>query len=240
MFGTLVNAAAVVAGTLIGMLLKKGISERIHQSLNKMLGISTILIGISGVLSSSTTVNANGKFESSDTLLMIVSLSVGMLIGEMLNLDERLNGLGAMLERKLKLQGAAKGFVDASIIFCVGAMAVVGSLQDGLGRGSEILLIKSTLDFTVCIILASSLGAGVALSAVSVLIYQGSIALLAGFLQPILEYGSLLDQICMVGYAIVMCIGINFLEPNKIKTANTLPAIFVPIVYNLPFMLKVF
>ena len=129
------------------------------------------------------------------------------------------------------------GYISASVLFCVGAMTIMGAIQDGLGQGYSILLTKSSLDFIASIILAASLGVGVLCSALTVLLYQGGLTLLAGVLQGVLA-GALLDQLCMVGYAIVLCIGINFFGVVKIKTASLLPALLVPLLYNVPMLLK--
>ena len=226
MNGTIVNAAAIAAGSLIGLILKKGISKRFEDSVNKALGLSVLLLGLNGVISSMFTAE-NGILSSSGTLLLIISLVVGVLAGEALKIEDRLNGLGDFLGAKLKQSDFSLGFVNASLIFCVGAMAIIGSVNDGLKGDSSVLYIKSLLDFTSAIILSATMGIGVIFSAVSVLLYQGLLTLSAGFIGPLLS-DMLLNQICMVGYVLVMCIGINFLGLTKIKTANFLPALLIP------------
>jgi len=238
MTGTIINTAAVIAGGCIGLGIKKGLPEHINQAVTYMLGLSTAIIGLNGILSTMLTVNAEtGRVSSSGELLLLASLAIGTLLGELLHIEERLNGAGDLIEKKVGAGNFSKGFISASVLFCAGAMTIMGSIQDGLGPGFTILLTKSSLDFIAAIILASSLGIGVPCSALTVLVYQGALTLLAGTLREVLV-GALLDQLCMVGYGIVLCIGINFFGVVKIKTANLLPALLVPVLYNLLIPLK--
>ena len=238
MTGTIINVFAVIVGGCIGLCIKKGLPERINQAVTYMLGLSTSIIGLNGILSTMLTVDAaTGRISSSGELLLLGSLAAGTLLGELLHIEERLNGAGDVIERKLRAGNFSKGFISASVLFCAGAMTIMGSIQDGLGQGYTILLTKSSLDFIAALILASSLGVGVPCSALTVLLYQGALTLLAGTLRGVLV-GTLLDQLCMVGYGIVLCIGINFFGVVKIKTANLLPAHLFPILYNLLIPLK--
>lgn len=238
MTGTLVNTVAVLAGGCIGLGLRRGLNERVQQTVTTMLGLSTGIIGLNGLLALMLTADtATGKISSGGEMLLLVSLAAGGALGELLGIEDGLERVGDRVERRLGASNLSKGFISASILFCVGAMTVVGALNDGLTGDSSILFIKSTLDFIAAIILASTLGIGVLLAAVTVLVYQGGLTLCAGLLAPYLT-GALLDQICMVGYAIVICIGINFFGVVKIKTANLLPALLVPVVYNMLMLLK--
>lgn len=230
MTGTLVNAAAVVVGGGLGLVLKKGLPERLEKAITKMLGLSVLIIGLNGIITSMITVQPDGKLASSGELLLLASLVIGVVLGEQLDIDGRLDRMGQYIESRAKADGFSKGFISASLIFCIGAMAIIGSLNDGLRGDSSVLFIKSALDFIASIILASSLGFGVMFSAIPVLLYQGAITLAADWIAPLIS-DDLLSIICMVGYAIVACIGINFLEFTKIKTANLLPALLVPVVY---------
>ena len=230
--------AAIVAGALLGMAVKKGIPHRIEENLTRIQGLAVGLIGLNGVIASMFTVDADGGISDNGGLLLLVSLVVGCVVGELLRIDDHLNGFGTFVEKKINIQGFSQGFITASIITCVGAMSIVGALNEGLTGDSEVLLVKSTLDFVTCLVLASSLGIGVAFAAVPTLIYQGAITLGAGFLSPYISQ-ELLDMICMVGYAIVICIGLNLLLDAKIRTANLLPAILVPVLNNLLNMLKI-
>lgn len=230
MTGTLVNAAAVIIGGLIGLILKKGIKEAYTDGINKVLGLSVLIIGLNGVISNMFTVS-DGKLSSSGELLLIVFLVVGTLIGEMLKLDDRFSRFCKGIETKFKSEGFASGFINGTVLFCVGAMSIIGSINDGLTGDSSILLVKSALDFVNAIIFGATLGYGVIFVFIPIIIYQGGISLLAGALSGILQ-GELLTQICMVGYAIIMAIGLNFILVKKFKTLNMVPALILPVVYH--------
>lgn len=232
MLGTIVNAAAIAAGGLAGVLLKKGIKESWSESINKAMGIAIAVIGINGVISNMVTVSGDGKLSSSGELLLAVSLIVGTFIGEVLKLNDRMEKVSAKIEKKLAVNGFAASFMNASILFCVGAMAIIGSLQDGLNGDHTILFAKAVLDLVNAVIFGATLGIGVVFSAIPVFIYQGAITLLAGVLSPYLQ-GELLTQICYVGYAIIIAIGVNYLIRDKIKVLNMLPSILVPVVWML-------
>lgn len=229
MTGTLVNAAGIVIGGLIGTLLKKGIKDSYAASINKALGLAVLVIGINGIISNMITVE-NGKLSSSGELLLVVFLVIGTFAGELLKLDERFSRFCKGIESKFNTEGFSAGFVNGTALFCIGAMAIVGSINDGLRGDSSVLFVKSALDFVSAIIFGSTLGWGVIFSAIPVLLYQGGISLLAGALSGVLQ-GELLVQICSVGYAIIMAIGFNFLLKEKFRTLNMLPALFLPVVY---------
>ena len=206
MTGTLVNAAAIAAGGCVGLLLKKGVKGSHQDSINKALGVAVLVLGLNGVISSMFTVNADGTLASSGELLLIISLVLGTLAGEALRIDDRLNGLSGLVERRLHLSGFAQSFVNGALIYCVGAMAIIGALNDGLRGDASVLYIKSLLDGISSVVLGATLGPGVIFAALPVLVYQGAISLLAGALEPFLA-GELLGQICGVGYCLVLCIG---------------------------------
>ena len=230
MTGTLVNCAAVIIGGLIGLLLKKGIKESYTVGINKSLGLAVLVIGINGVIANMFTAQ-NGKLSSSGELLLIVFLVVGTLIGELLKLDDRFNRFCGKVDSKFKNGGFASGFINGTILFCVGAMSIIGSINDGLTGDSSVLFVKSALDFVNAVIFGATLGFGVIFTCIPMLIYQGGISLLAGTLSSILQ-GELLEQVCMVGYAIIMAIGFNFFLEKKFKTLNMVPAIILPVVYH--------
>ncbi len=230
MTGTLVNCVAVIIGGLIGLLLKKGIKESYAQGINKSLGIAVLIIGLNGVISNMFTIE-NGRLKSSGELLLIVFLVIGTLIGEILKLDDRFNSFCKKIDSKFKDGGFASGFINGTILFCVGAMSIIGSLNDGLTGDSSVLFVKSALDFVNAVIFGATLGFGVIFVCIPMLIYQGGISLLAGSLSGILQ-GDLLTQICMVGYAIIVAIGFNFFLEKKFKTLNMVPAILLPVAYH--------
>ena len=228
--GTIVNSVAILAGGLLGLLIKRGLSKRIEEIAMKLLGISIFLVGMEGVLSSMMAVDADGRLSASGSLLLIVSLVVGGVLGEAADIDAVLQRGGRLVEQRLGRDGFAKGFVNTSLIVCVGAMAVVGALNDGLTGDSSVLFIKAALDFVIAVVLGSTLGFGVPFACLPVLVYQGAITLAAGWVAPLVS-GELLDGICMVGYAIVLIIGTNFLGWTNIATANLLPALLGPVAY---------
>ncbi|MDD4850723.1 MAG: DUF554 domain-containing protein [Gemmiger sp.] len=227
MLGTLVNGAAIVAGGAVGLLAKKGIPIRMEDALHKAMGLAVVVIGLNGVITNMVSVTANGTLSSSGELILVFSLVLGVFVGECLRIEEHLNGLGRLVEDKLHLSGFAASFVSGTLIYCVGAMAIIGSINDGLRGDHSVLFVKSTLDGISSIVLGATMGPGVIFSCLPVMLYQGAITLLSGALQNLLV-GALLNQICAVGYVLVACIGINFMGSYKIKTANFLPALLVP------------
>lgn len=219
LLGTIVNAAAVVAGTLIGTLLGKAIPRRLGDSVMKALALCTIFIA------------AGGLGDGEKPLVVIFSMVLGVLIGEGLDLDGRINRFGDRLSRRFKKEGGVsltEGFVTASLLFCVGAMTVMGALQSGLSLDHSTLYAKSLMDFCSAIVFASTLGIGVALSGVSVFVIQGGIALLASVVAPYLE--SSLGEMNCVGSLLLLALALNLLGLTKIKVMNYVPAIFLPIL----------
>ncbi len=230
--GTLINAALIVLGGVFGLVFKKAVSKQMEYSIHKATGIAVVVIGICGVLSAMLKADPDGNISSSGELILVVSLVLGTFMGELLKLEDRLNSGCKWIENKFKMSGFAAGFITSTMIYCVGAMAIVGSINDGLLGDSSTLITKGILDGVTSVVLAASLGYGVLFSAIPILLYQGGMTLLAGLLDKVLV-GDLLNNICMVGYALVMCIGVNFLYngDNKIKTVNMLPSLLVPVVY---------
>ncbi|MCX7708505.1 MAG: DUF554 domain-containing protein [Clostridia bacterium] len=230
--GTIVNAVAVIVGGTVGSFIKNGLPERFKTTIIQAIGLSVAIIGISGTLSGITKVVPGDKLDR--IMLMIFSLVIGGLIGELINIEDKLDKMGAWFQRKL-VKGEsnfAEGFVTASLIYCVGAMAIVGSLEDGLTGSTSTLFAKSILDGVSAVIFAATMGIGVAFSALPVFLYQGSITLLAGFIKPWLT-DAVINQMSLVGSVLIMAIGINILEIKKIKVGNLLPSIFVPFVYYI-------
>ena len=222
MIGTLVNTLAAVVGGLLGSLLKKGIPERFADLVQKGLALCVLYIGIKGSL------------VGTNTLVTILSLVLGAILGELMNIDGAIERLGAWAQRKLSKGGSrlGEGFVTASLLFCVGSMAVVGSLQSGLTGNHETIFTKSMLDFVSAIILASTLGLGVCLSGAFVLVYQGAIVLLARWAAPILSDYVVAEMSC-AGSLLIVALGLNMLGITKLKVANLLPAMFLPIILCL-------
>ena len=235
MTGTLINVASIMVGALIGVALKKRISGRITDPILKVLGVVIAVIALNGIIGAMFFADpATGVLSPSGSFLLLISMVIGCLVGELARIDDRINAFAKRVEDRIGADGFAKGFVAGSLLFPVGAMAVIGPLYDGLMGDISILLIKSALDFTTAIVLASTLGIGVLFAAIPVFLFQGSITLLAGAIDPFVST-ALLNTFYMVGYTVVLCIGINFFTDAKIKAANLLPSLLVPIVYYFVF-----
>lgn len=224
MLGTIVNCVAIFVGCIVGLFIKGKMTTKISNTIMNGLALCVIYIGISGAL------------KGEDTIQMIICIAVGALIGEVIDIDKRLVKLGDYFEKKVKKKSdtisVSEGFVTSSLLFCVGAMAVVGSLESGLKGDNTTLLAKSMLDGISSVIFASTLGIGVMLSVLSVFIYQGTITMAAGFLSGILST-TVITNMSVVGSLLMIGLGLNMLEVTKIKVANLLPAIFIPIIFGL-------
>jgi len=234
MVGFLVNAAAVAIGSVIGLLFRKVVKKEYCDSVLKIMGVAVIVIGALGIIENTITIDSNAV-SFSGTMLLIISLAIGMFIGELLKIDTHLNNFSQSIEKKLKKGNISEGFLGATLIYCVGAMTIVGSLNDTLGD-PEMIYIKSLLDGITSIVLASTMGFGVLLSSIAVLVVQGLLTLvfaLIGNSLNINDHMELIKYLGMVGNAMVLMIGLNFIMTNKIKVANTLPALLIPIVYYL-------
>ncbi len=226
MLGTYVNTVVIIIGSIFGLLIKKGLKEKYKTIIMHGVSLSVLFIGISTTL--------NGILNGGEPILFIISLVVGGVIGEWIDIDNRLHKLGDYLQSKVGTgeHNIAKGFVTASLIFCIGTMAILGSLESGLQGKHDMLYAKSVLDGVTSIILTSTLGIGVAFSAFAVLIYQGSITLLAKFIEPILTT-EIIREISIIGGILIFSLGLSLLDIKKIKTANLLPAILIPPIYYL-------
>ncbi|MCI8373910.1 MAG: DUF554 domain-containing protein [Lachnospiraceae bacterium] len=221
MTGAVVNALAVFVGSAVGLLLKKGLPERMGDSVMKALSLCVIYIGISGA------------FEGENVLITIISMAVGTVIGELLNLNARIEGLGQLLQNRFQSKDSqvsvAEGFVTSSLLFCTGAMTIVGSLQSGLSLDHSTLFAKSLIDGIAAVVLASSLGFGVLFAGVLCLVYEGGLAVCAQFIAPFLTT-SVINEMTCVGSLLIMGVAINMLFKNKICVMNSIPAVFLPIL----------
>lgn len=222
MLGTIVNCLAILLGGGLGLLLKKGLPEKLSTTVMQGVGLVVVYIGISGAL------------KGENILLATIAMVAGGLLGTLLDLDGLVNRFAHWMERKLVKDPASagtfgEGFVNATLLFCVGAMAVVGSLNSGLSGDHAVLFTKSVLDGVSSVVFASAMGAGVLLSALPLLFYQGSITLLAQTLSPVLSTVAVNEMTC-VGSLLIIAIGLNLLKITNIKVMNFLPAIFLPIL----------
>lgn len=232
--GTIVNVLSVIAGSAIGLVFKGGIKQRFKATIMQALGLCTIFIGASGALKGIFVIK-DSSLETTGTMLMILSLVIGGIIGELINIEKWLDAFGEWIKVKVHAEGDNRfvdGFVTASLVICVGAMAVVGSLEDGLTGNASMLYAKSALDFVAVIIFASTLGIGVMFSAIPVALYQGSITLLARFIQPFLT-DQVISNMSFVGSILIFCIGINMCFGKKFKVGNLLPALIVVLIASL-------
>jgi len=224
MLGTVVNSLAVIVGGLIGVLFKNVIPEKISDALLKAAGLAVISVGIKLSL------------VGENLTLLIMSIIIGTAIGEIIDIEGKLDNLGALVERKMKNKQSniALGFITCTLVYCVGSMSIVGAIQSGLSGNHEILFSKALLDGITSISMAVSMGIGVVFSSISVFVYQGIITILARLVQSLLS-DVVIAEMTAVGGTVIMAIGLNFLEIKRIKVGNMLPAIFLPILYYLFF-----
>lgn len=221
MLGVITNTITVIIGSLIGMVFSKFISEKYTSSIMTAIGLCTIYIGI------------DGAFSGENTLVLILSLVLGTATGTLLDIDGAINRLGKFVENKLsgrKEVSVAQGFVTASLLFCIGSMTIVGSLNAGINGDNTLLFTKSVLDLISSCILASSLGIGVLCAASFVFVFQGALVLLAGLIGPLLSQAAQAELIC-TGSVMIIALGLNLIGVTKIKVANMLPALlFAPVI----------
>ena len=224
MFAVFVNMALVLVGSAVGLLLKNRFSERMGQAVMKGLGLCTMGIGMSSLL--------GGK----DTLCTIICVALGTILGEWLNIEKGMDDLGELLRRKLiKGEGNSRfveGFVNATVLYCVGAMSINGAIAAGINGDYSILISKSVMDMVSSITFAAAMGSGVPFAVIPILLYEGGLTLLAGVVGPYLS-AAVITEMSAVGGAIIVGIGLNLLEASKegIRVSNMLPAIFLPIAY---------
>ena len=235
--GALMNAGAIVAGGLLGKLCGSLIKERHQTSLQNACGVSTMFLGIAGAMEGMLSVQ-DGKILSVRGLFIVLCLTLGALIGEIINLEDGFERFGEWLKVKSGNagdQGFVNAFVTASLTVCIGAMAIVGSIQDGLHGDYSTLAVKSILDLIIILVMTSAMGKGCAFSAIPVLILEGGITLLARLIAPIMTDAALAN-LSMVGNILIFCVGLNLVWGKKIRVANLLPAIVLAVIGTyLPF-----
>jgi uncharacterized membrane protein YqgA involved in biofilm formation len=232
--GTIVNTVAVIVGGLLGMLLKNGVAKRFEKILMQALGLSTIFIGGGGVFQYMLVVE-NGNITTRGTILLIFSLVIGCILGQLLDIEAKMEKLGIKLKAAVGRQEDnrfVEGFVNASLIACVGAMAIVGAMQDGLSGNSSMLIAKSLLDFALVAILASSYGVGAVFSAIPIFVYQGAITVIAALFGTVIS-DVLIEELSFVGSALIFCVGVNLVREKTFRVANMLPALLIPIILEI-------
>ena len=225
MIGVIINVITVIIGSGIGLLLKKGIPERVSKAAMTGLGACTLYIGISGSLC------------GENTLILIASVVIGAVVGTLLDIDGAINRLAEKVEKRFSKNGTevsiAEGFVSATLLFCVGSMTVTGSIQAGVTGDNTVLITKAMLDMVSSMMLASSLGFGVMLSCVAVFAIQGGLVLVAEFIAPLMSTGAINEMTC-AGSLLIIMIGTNLMGLSKFKVADFLPAIVLaPVIWNI-------
>ena len=235
--GTIINTAAILVGGLLGALFGRFLSDSAQDTLTKVCGVSTLFIAVSGALEKMFAVE-NGVLVSSGSMLVVICLAIGAVIGEAMKIEDAFERFGQWLKVKsgnAKDPGFVNAFVTASLTVCIGAMAIVGSLEDGLTGDYSILATKAVLDLIIIVVMSCSLGKGAVFSAIPVAVFQGSITALAGLLRPLMTAAALAN-LSLVGNVLIFCVGINLVWDKRVKVANLLPAIVVAVIAAfLPF-----
>ena len=229
--GTIINAAAIVVGGLLGRLFGRFMKERFQDTLNKACGVSVLFIGIAGALEGMLSVREGG-IVSGRSMLIVACLTLGALLGEWIDLEDRLERFGEWLKIKTGNageRGFVDGFVTASLTVCIGAMAIVGAIEDGIFGDYSILATKAVLDFIIIMVMTCSMGKGCAFSAIPVAILQGSVTLLARLIRPVMTDAALAN-LSLIGSILIFCVGLNLVWGHKIRVANLLPAIVIAVI----------
>ena len=232
--GTIINVAAIVAGGAVGLLGGKWLTKGMQETLLRGMGVCVMVVGLAGALEQMLTVEG-GKLTSGGTMLLVVSMALGGLVGELLDLDGRMERFGVWLRAKSGSEGDNRfldAFIAATMTVCIGAMAVVGSVQDGIYGDYTILTAKALMDFVIILVMASSRGKGCLFSAIPVGIFQGSVTLLARLVEPLLTPAAL-GGLSLVGSVLIFCVGVNLIWKNTVRVANLLPALLVAAAYGL-------
>ena len=228
--GTIINCLAIVAGGLCGMLFGKFVNPRLQDGLTKTCGVSVLFIGIAGAMEKMLNVQGT-TLTGSGTMLVVGCLALGTLIGELVNIEAGFERFGVWLKQKTgnaKDGGFVDAFVSASFTVCIGAMAIVGAIQDGISGDWSILGAKAVLDLIIIMIMTCAMGKGCIFSAIPVAILQGSVTLLARLLQPLMTAAAL-ENLSMIGSVLIFCVGVNLVWGKKLRVANMLPAVLLAI-----------
>lgn len=228
--GAIVNTIVVIIAGILGLLLKKGINEKNEIGVIRALGVAIMFIGISGVVSKMLVFN-NGSFTLCGSMNLTISMSLGTLIGECFEIETKFESLGKVIKEKIKLEDSkfVVAFVNTSLSICIGAMAIIGAMEDGLVHNPSTLYTKSVIDFVIVTIFSATMGVGAIFSAIPILVIEGGITLLssacASFFTP-----QVIDAISMVGSVLIFCVGVNLVKPYQFKVANMLPALVVIVI----------
>lgn len=230
--GTIINVIGILAGGFIGLLFGKVMGERIQNSLMTATGVCVLFIGISGALEEMMTVS-QGRLNSGGSMMMIGCLVLGSLLGEWLNIEDRMEVFGTWLKGKTNSDGDVlfiEGFVNTSLTICIGAMAVVGAIQDGIMGDYSLLAAKAVLDFVIVIVMTASMGKGCIFAAIPVALFQGGITCLSGLIEPLMTEQAL-SNLSLTGSVLVFCVGVNLVWGKKVRVANMLPGIILAVLW---------
>ena len=226
--GTIINAALIITGGIIGIIFRHSMTHKLQETLMKANAVAVIFIGISGALAKMLTIN-NGVIETQGALMMIISLAFGAIIGELIDLEHKIEQFGEYLKKRTgnaKDRSFTNAFVTASLTVCIGAMAIVGAIEDGLYGDHSILIAKGILDFIIIMIMTASLGKGALFSFIPVGIFQGLVTIAASFAEKIATPAAM-NNLSLVGSILIFCVGVNLIWENTIRVGNVLPAIFI-------------
>ena len=229
--GTIINTAAILLGGLLGGLFGRFLTDKAQDTLNKVCGISTLFIALSGAMEGMLKVE-NGAIVSGGSMLVVICLALGAFFGELLNIEDGFERFGAWLKIKTgnaKDKGFVDAFVTASLTVCIGAMAIVGSIQDGIAGDYSILATKAVLDLIIIMVMTCSMGRGCVFSAIPVAVLQGSVTAMAGLVKPLMTETALAN-LSLVGNVLIFCVGVNLVWGKKIRVANLLPAIIFAVI----------
>ncbi|MBP3312584.1 MAG: DUF554 domain-containing protein [Butyricicoccus sp.] len=232
--GTTINVGGVILGGLAGLLFGKRLTPRFQDTLISATGVCIMFVGIGGAIEKMMTIS-DGHLVSGGTIMIVICFALGSLIGEAINIELRIEQFGEWIKRKTGNSGDIRfvnAFVTTSLTICIGAMAVVGSIQDGLSGDYSMLALKAVLDLLIVCVMAASLGKGCIFAAIPVGLFQGSITLLARFIQPIMTETAL-SNLSLTGSILIFCVGVNLIWEKKFKPANMLPSIVVAVVWAL-------
>lgn len=230
--GTMINAGAIILAGILGMLFGKVLKKGMQKTLMTATGLCVLFIGIGGALEEMLSIS-EGKLSSSGSMMMIGCFVAGTLLGEWLDIERRMEQFGAWLKVKTKSEGDSsfiEGFVTASLTVCIGAMAVVGAIQDGISGDYSLLAAKAVLDFIIIFIMTSSLGKGCLFAAIPVALFQGAFTLLARLIEPLMTKQAL-SNLSLTGSMLIFCVGVNLIWGKRIKVANMLPTIVFAVVW---------
>jgi len=234
--GTLANTAAILIGGAVGLLVGKRLADRYQKTIVACMSLAVMFVGVAGTIKEMLRANSEGRLEAHGALMLVISLSVGAVLGEWLDLDDKIERFGVWIRKVTRNEGDGlfvNAFVTASLTFCIGAMAIVGALEDGMRGDSSVLYLKSVMDGVFTIVLTASLGKGAMFSALPILLYQGAITLCSRMLTPILTADAM-SNLSYVGNLLIFAVGWNLIHgEKKIRVANMLPSLVVAVVWSL-------